>query len=948
MEIHRLHRELLDGIPGAAVRLNSLLAVCAMILPAKESSFSSDATMASSPSSSASSAHIVLECLCKRPEHDVRMIKRGYGHQFRHWRKCKFVHVMDPCATAADPKRARASRVNEGFVPLRIPIGSLIPRPNATPQYALMPDLGRFVRRVLLKRYFTDQSKRHWVRTASSHQILGGFVTASSSHGVPMPSSSSKSSTLSAAPSQHAGNPSDAAATASKQQWKGSNLLCTSLLHDSFPCLKKTKRGGATNNHADKPCASPGANAVAAAKKKKEKVKNTRASDEDDDKESDDFDAIEKEQGGKHATAVGIATGDKKIHGLAGAEGAGGRGGGASTPRKGCKGVDSSVLPPHTYDPVDVAACINVLYGTLLKLYPLGAKVPTFNAKVVMMGRLLQLSWLPTSEQVQFLLKHSALVRLCFMEYSLNAMQDWLPCEKDLFLSISQPMRMYCSVAIAVCDVFRQDHILHGNEDWVALNKAAMSSIDRCIRVCKFKAIKMPELAFKFRHMDASAFTNASLDYPFLRVLQYMACPGERAGSVQQQQHHQQNQKHVVHGGSQDTPKRRHPVRRKRAGKNKEKEEEDDEEEEEDDDDDDENEGDGQRNAKRTKRNTSVQGGRGIAGAPSAAAAASHSTLRSIAPLASSQRPSPCTAAAAERSAAAPFSRQMVRLAAALSGTQLSRGSEEDVCTGRAEHWNRVLQSCKAVQQAISVHPLPKCVTWMQVESIRKLHSACTRRMSAAHTLCFCVVCAVNGKGFQCKLRMCCVTGKLSCITCPPGTVVEVNMLGVLLKVSTSSFYMCPCCTGIRVWVGDGSDMHAAQCTCWKFGGLRSCMIAQANLRTVAHAALRGSASALCVDGCGVDKRDMEIVHFGALRSRSIAPCCLVCRSKTLCTRASGMMLPDPEKRVMRIVSMCNRHAPPDHIIRNVTSFEELAHVVQLYIASSAASKRVVGAYRVH
>jgi hypothetical protein len=142
--------------------------------------------------------------------------------------------------------------------------------------------------------------------------------------------------------------------------------------------------------------------------------------------------------------------------------------------------------------------------------------------------------------------------------------------------------------------------------------------------------------------------------------------------------------------------------------------------------------------------------------------------------------------------------------------------------------------------------------------------------------------------------------------------------------------------------------MHAAQCTCWKFGGLRSCMIAQANLRTVAHAALRGSASALCVDGCGVDKRDMEIVHFGALRSRSIAPCCLVCRSKTLCTRASGMMLPDPEKRVMRIVSMCNRHAPPDHIIRNVTSFEELAHVVQLYIASSAASKRVVGAYRVH
>ena len=52
-------------------------------------------------------------------------------------------------------------------------------------------------------------------------------------------------------------------------------------------------------------------------------------------------------------------------------------------------------------------------------------------------------------------------------------------------------------------------------------------------------------------------------------------------------------------------------------------------------------------------------------------------------------------------------------------------------------------------------------------------------------------------------------------------------MLGTLLKVCGTYFYMCPCCTGIRVWLGDGSDLNVNECMCWQFGSMRSALIAR-------------------------------------------------------------------------------------------------------------------------
>ena len=83
---------------------------------------------------------------------------------------------------------------------------------------------------------------------------------------------------------------------------------------------------------------------------------------------------------------------------------------------------------------------------------------------------------------------------------------------------------------------------------------------------------------------------------------------------------------------------------------------------------------------------------------------------------------------------------------------------------------DRILRSMRLLHENFSVHRLPAVVQCHQREVINAFHSACSARREAAHRMSFCVVCAINGKGFQSKLRMCSVTGALSCISCQPGT----------------------------------------------------------------------------------------------------------------------------------------------------------------------------------
>ena len=172
---------------------------------------------------------------------------------------------------------------------------------------------------------------------------------------------------------------------------------------------------------------------------------------------------------------------------------------------------------------------------------------------------------------------------------------------------------------------------------------------------------------------------------------------------------------------------------------------------------------------------------------------------------------------------------------------------------------------------------------------------------------------ALENFSYRCLQNKCCA-----------GTVVTVNMLGKLLRVRGTYFYMCPCCTGIRVWLGDGSDLNEHECICWQFGSVRSAVLARYNQNILT----KSSRSAdVVVSSC-------SMAYCGPTYS---APCCMVCKTKNLCNRGS-MILPDVQRKVMRRIGLCNRHAPPEHILAQVSSFDELELALKAFCFSSSSS----------
>jgi hypothetical protein len=822
--IHNIHRQILDGVEGAEEELARYLSLCAFLRStckddAEEEQHASspgdeeDESLSSSTFSSPSSpdalapplppagpqkrifgvqkgdvvAHVVLTCTCGLKAHEIHIHKKGYVHQFKLGCRIRFLESTFHGGRGG-------SRMGNAFDPLRIPILALLPPRHAAFQEGLLPDLGSNMRCVIQRRMFSENAKKSWVKAAGTMQFLSScpsapaFKSSDDAHGQECPTAletsdahgghiggsvvseegsltrvmemashaasaavgSSTASTAATTASFHArGYAQSAASSMADAMWSKQMTLCSSLIQESIPCLKRLKKNNSSSS-----------NSAAAA---------------------------------------------------------------------------SSNTPPA--EQVDVCACINVLHGTLLKLYSLGAKVPTFNARVELVSRLRHIASLPAEKQAQFLQLHSSLARVCFMEYTVNALTNWLPCERELFLQTSPSMHTYPGIAVATCDLFRQDSIITGRESWVSMDRAAAASIERCIRVCKFKIPRSIELVFKpARAFGPGTFNHLALDMPHLPCVLGGAATGTTTtASDDALPHH-----------CPDTPL--------------------------------------------LARNPTID------------------------PL-----------------------QLLVHALVQDTGENL-------------------LRSATFLHENFSVHLLPDIVWSRQQESLNCIHGTCTARAKAAATMSFCVVCAISGKGFQGKLRMCTVKGTLTCATCSPGTVVTVNMAGVLIRLNSTSFFLCPCCTGLRVWVGDGSDFQKNECCCWRFGGTRSMMIARYNNAFAAACGLQYTSSYLCNGAAEIAPAP---THISSTSGRGPPPAasaasvwsggagqrshhrlhqlisCMVCGSKNTYGRAS-LIVVDPPSRVMRRVNFCRRHAPPEHLMGTVTSYEELCNVVALYCAQKA------------
>lgn len=114
---------------------------------------------------------------------------------------------------------------------------------------------------------------------------------------------------------------------------------------------------------------------------------------------------------------------------------------------------------------VETTACINIMHGTLLSLYPRAAKRPTFSVRVTLLQRLNMLLAADIIQQLEFIKSHFNLLKLCFMEYTINVLADFMPCEHQLLCTTSA-MLLYQSVCPTSCDAFRTECLATGLETW--------------------------------------------------------------------------------------------------------------------------------------------------------------------------------------------------------------------------------------------------------------------------------------------------------------------------------------------------------------------------------------------------------------------------------------------------------------------------------------------------
>jgi hypothetical protein len=103
----------------------------------------------------------------------------------------------------------------------------------------------------------------------------------------------------------------------------------------------------------------------------------------------------------------------------------------------------------HTIDSVhitEVRACVSLMYGTLLKLYPRGSKVPIFSARVNIVHRIRELLEQNIEQHMEFVKSHASLLKLCLMEYCYNVFPDFFSVEYS-FISSHPCMAMYLVTA---------------------------------------------------------------------------------------------------------------------------------------------------------------------------------------------------------------------------------------------------------------------------------------------------------------------------------------------------------------------------------------------------------------------------------------------------------------------------------------------------------------------
>lgn len=152
----------------------------------------------------------------------------------------------------------------------------------------------------------------------------------------------------------------------------------------------------------------------------------------------------------------------------------------------------------------NLTPCVHILLGTLLGLYPTSTKKPVFEVRKQIIGFIHTIATSKRDKQYKFLMNIPNLLKLCFMEYIVNASSDFCPSDIEYYKQI-RGMDTFYKICPTVCDNFRCDNLQKMEwvpilENWHKMDVSAVSIVERFGRTCKFRIQKNENMSHRYSH----------------------------------------------------------------------------------------------------------------------------------------------------------------------------------------------------------------------------------------------------------------------------------------------------------------------------------------------------------------------------------------------------------------------------------------------------------------
>jgi hypothetical protein len=208
--------------------------------------------------------------------------------------------------------------------------------------------------------------------------------------------------------------------------------------------------------------------------------------------------------------------------------------------------------------------------------------------------------------------------------------------------------------------------------------------------------------------------------------------------------------------------------------------------------------------------------------------------------------------------------------------------------------------------QLLQVHPLPACIAQQQHAALHKRYgdSVRTRQCRMLHVCVQCV--ARRGTTAGIRLRHDCITNELTCMTCGPGTVLAIDMVGRLAHIAGEYLLLSSCCGAFIFYKGAGCEFATA-------------------------------CGEQCATGRQLFRKRERTSSAAAHGAGSSAPTCLVCNARAGIAQTFPLL--EPRKREMSLYAVCGKHTVPAHILAHAYTRDDLFR----YFALRAQQQRASG-----